>query len=173
MADFVLKYAGTAAHVRAGIMSSQLFSMLGAKPVVGRDFFDDEDTQAGVHAAFPVILSHALWTKNFSANAGVIGSSVSLDGTLYTIVGVMPPDFEFPQTNTEMWIPLHLNQRSTESVLAVAQIKPGLTIAQVQSAMDLVASQVQRQAGVRRQLHGVHRRGGARAHGGARLPHDA
>lgn len=155
-ANFVLKYAGTSTHVRAGIVSSRLFSMLGAKPIVGRDFFDDEDTPAGVRATFPVILSYALWTQKFSANAGVIGSSINLDGTLYTIVGVMPREFLFPLPPAEanLWTTTAIDlaapnqaslasQRSAHYFQGIGLLKPGVKLATARTEMDAIGKRLE------------------------------
>jgi putative ABC transport system permease protein len=153
--NFALKYGSTSIHVHAGIVSSRLFSMLGAKPLVGRDFFDDEDRQAGVHATFPLILSHALWIKGFSANPGVIGSSVSLDGTLYTIVGVMPPEFSFPlpPAEVDLWTTTAVDlarpnsaalasQRSAHYFQGIGLLKLGVGLATARTEIDAIGGRL-------------------------------
>ncbi|HEX7121848.1 MAG TPA: ABC transporter permease, partial [Gemmatimonadaceae bacterium] len=88
-------------RVRAGVVTTAFFATLGVHPVHGRTFSDDEGRPNGPPA---VILSDHLWRTHFGGN-DVLGRSVSLHGRPYTIVGVMPPGFTFPQ-ESDLWIPL-------------------------------------------------------------------
>lgn len=147
--NFVLSHAATSTHVRVGIISSSLFSVLGAKPQLGRDFLSDEDTPAGVHAFFPVILSHSIWNQQFSANIGVIGSSITLDGTPFTIVGVMPQDFAFPfpPAEADLWTTTAMDllgvngaaslatQRSAHYFQGIGLLKPGISLSSARTNM--------------------------------------
>src|SRR5262249_35212209 len=79
-------------RVRAGRVTQTLFSTLGVSPVLGRAFTAEEDVEGGAKA---VVLSHELWRRRFGGDPRVVGQVVRLDEQPHTVVGVMPPGFEF------------------------------------------------------------------------------
>ncbi len=88
-------------RVRVGVVTSNFFSLIGAAPASGRVFDDDEGRPNGPHAA---VLSNGLWRDTFGG-ADMLGKSIDLNGTRYTIVGIMRPGFSFPN-ESDLWIPL-------------------------------------------------------------------
>lgn len=88
-------------RVNAGVVTAHFFSLLGVSPERGREFTDDEGRPHGPRA---VILSDAFW-RGALGGAGIVGKSIRLNGQSYTVVGVMPPAFNFPD-ESEVWIPL-------------------------------------------------------------------
>ncbi|MFZ0640973.1 MAG: ABC transporter permease [Candidatus Acidiferrales bacterium] len=90
-------------------VSSELFSILGAKAAMGRIFQSGED-RPGRDSV--VILSYALWQSEFASDSNIIGRSVTLEGINRRIVGVMPSGFRFPSAKTQLWIPLDLDPRN-------------------------------------------------------------
>src|SRR6202042_1442307 len=81
------------------------FHTLGVAPLLGRDFYAGEDL---LSAPRTVILSYSAWQMRFGGRSNIVGQSVSLNGTPYTVVGVMPDSFEFaPHNNTEFWTTMH------------------------------------------------------------------
>ena len=80
-------------HVQLLRVSRDYFRAMGVQPSLGRTFLDEEDQPGGSNA---VILSHALWQQRFGGDSGVVGKAVQLDGTPYTVVGVMPDGFGSP-----------------------------------------------------------------------------
>lgn len=137
--DFTMTGAGIAQHVDAVNASARLFPMLGIAPELGRMFTPEEDRYGAGHV---VILSDALWRSAFGAKRSVIGRSVSLDGTAYQIVGVMPANFNFPYPATQMWVPLALsparlseNDRGDKWLQMIARIAPGLTPQRANAAL--------------------------------------
>lgn len=94
-----------AANVKQARVSAGYFRVLGVPPAIGREFVADEDRQGGPAVA---ILSHALWTRVFDAQPGIVGSAISLRGEPYTVVGVMPEDFN-SGTPADVWTPLRPN----------------------------------------------------------------
>jgi putative ABC transport system permease protein len=121
--------AGEPASVLARHVTASFWSTLGVQPVFGRVFRTDENDA--------IVLSHALWQKRFQLARNALGKAVTLDGKSYTIVGVMPPEFNYP-ASSELWTPLqlNLNQHGSISLRAVARLKPGVNAAQVNDELS-------------------------------------
>jgi putative ABC transport system permease protein len=135
-----LTYAGVPDQAFAVRTSAQMFSLLGVRPSLGRTLVDADDLPKSANSA---VISDRLWRRTFDADPHVIGRSITFSDEAFTIVGVMPPEFEFPLSQEEMWIPLRLNAGSTGAVEVVARLKPGVSVAQAQSAMQIVARQIE------------------------------
>jgi len=124
-------------------VSANLFTTLGVQPLLGRTFVAGED-QPG--APRVLVISHRLWQRQFGGSASVVGQTIQLSDRDYTIVGVMPPQFQFApfwQTQAEMWTPLVLGDRVTDrggrSLRLFARLRPGVSLAHAQAQMDTVA----------------------------------
>jgi putative ABC transport system permease protein len=122
--------------------SAKLFSLLGVPARLGRPLIDSDDALSAPTVA---VLSDRLWRRAFRSDPSVIGRAITLSDEMFTVVGVMPPEFEFPLANTEMWIPLHLDPESNLGLQVVGRTKSGLSLSQVQAAMEIVARQLERQ----------------------------
>jgi putative ABC transport system permease protein len=123
-------------------MGEGLFAMLGERPLLGRTL-QSEDYQPGKDHV--VTLSHKLWQRAFGGDPNIVGRNITLSGESYTVVGVMPPQFQFPpfwSTRAEMWAPLDLRSRATarggNSLRVFARLKPGVTLQQAQAEVDAV-----------------------------------
>ena len=86
----------------SGLVGPGFFELLGTAPVVGRTFEDADFVQT----PRVVVIGHRLWQQRFGADRGVIGRSVQLNGANVEIVGVMPPEFELPTADVQLWQPL-------------------------------------------------------------------
>jgi putative ABC transport system permease protein len=129
----------TPIHVEGAAVSPAFFDVLGVRPVVGRAFTADE-AQPGRDRV--LIISHALWRSAFGGDQGVVGRTVRLNGQPGTIAGVMPAAFEYP-AGVDVWKPLAFtpddlspNNRGSHGLLALARIKPTLSLAQARADMD-------------------------------------
>lgn len=129
--NFTMTGTGLAQHVDAVNASASLFPMLGIQPQLGRAFTPEEDRD---DAPKVVILSSALWRSAFGADQKVIGRTIALDDVPYRVIGVMPPDFNFPYPATQMWVPLALRpanlvpgQRGDKWLQMLARVAPGLS----------------------------------------------
>jgi putative ABC transport system permease protein len=134
--------------------SAEFFPALGAVPALGRIFTAEED-QPGHQ--YEVILSDRLWRERFSSRGDILGHAVYLNGYAYTVVGVMPPGFEFPRaeempssfnfpSEPQIWVPLAVapQPKGSPSELAViGRLKPGVAIEQAQAAMDLITKRAE------------------------------
>ncbi|SDS66040.1 ABC transporter permease [Opitutus sp. GAS368] len=137
-----LTYNGQPKRLTGGYITYDFFRALGVSPVLGRDFLPEED-RAGVDKA--VILSDALWHRDFGGDPGVIGKAVRVNGRTGTIVGVMPPKFQFP-SNEELWIPVNAefpvkprNDRGVNFISVIARLKPGVSPEQAASEISSIA----------------------------------
>jgi predicted permease len=124
--------------------SPNLLDVLRAQPVLGRGFLPDDAKPGSPQVA---ILGDSTWHKAFNANKSVIGRPVAINGEQYTIVGVMPPNFEFPQgTGDEIYSPLPYDRsfedRANSSLSAVARLRPGVTVAQAQQEISAIHAQL-------------------------------
>ncbi|HEX5086148.1 MAG TPA: ABC transporter permease [Blastocatellia bacterium] len=128
-------------------VSQNFFALLGVRPLLGRGFNEEECRWNGSPA---VILSHAYWTRRFAADPGVIGRSLTLNDKPTTVVGVMPPDFDFasvfsPGSKIDILTPFPLTQETDRwgnTLAVVGRLKPGATIAQAQAEFDLLNRQL-------------------------------
>lgn len=141
--DYNFTGRGEAERLSGFMISSGFFTTLGVKPIVGRAFLADDD-QVG---ASPVaILGGGLWERKFGSSPDIVGKSLILNGTSYTVVGVVPPSFSFYGHDRDIYTPIgqwsdpsFRDRRIAVSAHAVGRLKPGTTLPQARSDMDLVA----------------------------------
>jgi predicted permease len=127
---------GEPERIRLGRLTPTIFTVLDARPQIGR-IFTAED--AATRQVDTVLLSHGLWQRRFGGSADVLGRSVSIDYQPYTVVGIMPAEFVFPDRETHAWIPAHIapvhsddgSRISLQIFGAIARMRPGITPAQV------------------------------------------
>jgi putative ABC transport system permease protein len=128
-------------QLQVGQVTGGFFDTLGVKPERGR-YLTYEDDKNG--APYVVVISHALWVKQFNSDEQIIGKSITLSGNSYTIIGVMPAAFVTPRDNTEAWTPVHVsnplaaNFRGVHFLRAYGRIAPGVTLEQVRAEMQVV-----------------------------------
>jgi predicted permease len=144
--DLALAGDQEAENIASAFVSANLFSMLGVNPIMGRVFNVEEDQPGHDSVA---LLSHGLWQRRFGADPKVIGQKILLDGNTYTVIGVMPPGFQFPK-NTELWTPLALNanqvkMREAHFLKAVARLKSDVSIEKAREEMNGMAGRLAEQ----------------------------
>jgi putative ABC transport system permease protein len=129
-------------HLHGLQLTAQMFQVLGVSPALGRTFNPGED-QPGKERV--VVLSSRLWQRRFGGDPGVVGKQVTFDGESYTIIGVMPPDFQFAPfwaTSAELWSPLNLaprlNNRGGQSLRVFARLAPGVTHSMAQAEVSTI-----------------------------------
>jgi putative ABC transport system permease protein len=128
-------------------ISHDLFSLLGARPAQGRVFLPEDGGQSGPPVA---VISHSFWQRRLGADPNVIGKSIRVDKETHTIVGVMPPDFEFPLRwqgpKTELWTlfqrDLSNAGRGNHFLKVIARLKPDVTYEQAQADMSVISSRL-------------------------------
>jgi putative ABC transport system permease protein len=130
-------------------VTTNLFSVLGVRPLRGRPFLPEEEKRG----ASAVIVSYGLWQQNFGGDPELVGKPISLNGQAYTVVGILPATFaddysaSFAQ-HSRVWISgldLQPEGRELHDYHAIARLKPGVTQAQAQTEMDAIASRIEQQ----------------------------
>ena len=145
LANFNLTGAGDPERLLAARISSNLFPVLGVSPAIGRGFTEEEDDLGNERV---VLLSDALWRRRFGADASIVGKPIMLSGVPHTVVGVMGPDFQYPGREFQAWTPLTISPGElTRKVrgnnnLAVARLKPGVTLADARTEMTAIAARI-------------------------------
>ena len=123
------------------VRSLGLFPMLGIPARLGRALIASDDEEGTRNVA---VLSDRLWRRRYHADAGVIGRGITISDEAYTIVGVMPPDFEFRYPEAELWTPLRLTPTSPW-LQVTARLHAGVSVPQAQSALEIVAHQLEQE----------------------------
>jgi putative ABC transport system permease protein len=129
-------------------VSQNFFSLLGVPLQLGRGFSDEESRWNGSQA---MILSHGYWVRRFAADPNIIGRSLTLNDKPTTVVGVMPPAFDFasifsPGSRIDILTPFPLTQETDRwgnTLAVIGRLKPGVTVAQAQTEFDLLNRQIQ------------------------------
>src|SRR5215472_979511 len=135
--------AGEPFQIESARVSAGFFTVLGVQPELGRVITESED-QPG--APRTVVLSHSLWQARFGSDHELIGRQVTMNGLGYTVVGVMPADFDFP-TGADVWTPLSTEARLTGNrgavfLQVIGRLKPGINLHQAQSELDSMVANI-------------------------------
>jgi predicted permease len=138
---------GQAEALRSAAVSPSYFGVLGVSPQLGRTFTDGEDQPGRDHV---VILSHQLWERHFGSDASLVGRAIRLNREDYTVVGVMPKNFQLLGFAPQLWTPLVLSAadqtaaaRKDRSLYLFARLKPAVTLDQARAEMVTLALRAQ------------------------------
>jgi predicted permease len=138
--------AGTGQHTERAdllLVSAGLFRTLGVNMFLGRSFLEEE----GKADAPPVVIvSHAYWRKHFDSKTDVVGRPLTVDGVVYTLVGVTPPDFHFIN-DVDIWQamrPQNLGPRRFNNWLILGRLRDGVSLAGAQSDVDVISARLER-----------------------------
>ncbi len=138
-------------QVPSSRVSADLFKALGVQPLYGRWFTPDEDRPSGPAV---IMLGHALWQRRFAGDPRVVGQAIPVDGTVRTVVGVMPPGFTYPGT-TQAWVPLALSAAGPAGdnfLRLVGRLRPDASIDQAQADLSAVGAAYNKQNGLLRDV---------------------
>lgn len=139
--DYSLATGDEPVRVEAAEVSHGLFEVLGVAPLVGRAFTSEEDLPSAPERV--VLLGHKLWRDRFGGDRGVVGRSITLEGTGRTVLGVMPEGFDYP-LGAELWVPLGVDPdavpaRQWHNLYMLARLEPGATVESAQAELDAIA----------------------------------
>jgi predicted permease len=148
--NFNVTTSGTASRVLGAQVSPSFFDILGVNAERGRVFAKEEGEKGHDNV---LLLSHGLWERRFGADPGITGKQIIANGQSFTVVGILPAGFEYPN-QSEMWSPLSFapddlspNNRGNHGLEMIGRLKPGLTFAQARADLDLVGREMTRQHG--------------------------
>jgi predicted permease len=131
-------------QVHTVLASSNLFSLLGVAPVLGRTFVEQDDTPNANHV---VVLSAEAWQRYFGRDRSVLGRNIDLNGISYTVIGVLPPGGAYPATG-EFWMPLSLTdkvmqtRRVGHTLDVLGRLKPGVDLGEARADMQTIAARL-------------------------------
>ena len=136
-------------RVHVGQVGPGFFELLGTAPLLGRTFEAGDFTAA----TRTVIISHSLWQQRFGADRSVIGRSIPFSDLTVEVVGVMPPGFELPTADVQLWQPLPFvgpqwqdeRSRGRDSLIVLGRLRPSATIATARAEMDAIAARLRDQ----------------------------
>lgn len=143
---------GHAFNIDTSVVTPDLFTTFRVQPILGRAFVPDD----GKPGADPVVVfSESLWRGSFGSDPNIIGTPVTLDKRAFTVVGVMPGSFRFPQVqqSRQIWIPIvndplfgsWLERRGGHWLRVTGRIKPGVNLAQAEGQFDAIAERLTKQ----------------------------
>jgi putative ABC transport system permease protein len=151
--DFIMTGRGEPARLQSGVVTADLFPLLRVQPMLGRTFVPDEDKPSESRV---VVLSHALFQKRFGSDPAILNQSLNLDGRSFTVIGVMPPGFEFPIQSdpVELWTTIAgdasgsepvTGQRGAHFLRVIGRLKPGVSEEQAQAELTAIAARLEQQ----------------------------
>jgi putative ABC transport system permease protein len=134
-------------RVSSGIVGAQFFDVLGVQPALGRFFSPSDELAGSPHVA---VLTYGLWQRRFGGDPTLVGKAINVNGESWTVIGVLPGNFEFPYQKVELWTPLQIteefqNVRGAHYLSVFARLKPGVRMQQAQREMDGIAARLETQ----------------------------
>jgi putative ABC transport system permease protein len=138
-----------AVRVHVGIVGPGFFELLGTPPLLGR-IFQPEEFGPNITS---VLISHSLWRQRFGEDPNTIGRTVLFNNASVEIIGVMPPEFQLPTPEVQLWQPLWFNSpnwtdertRSRDSLIVLGRLSPAATIESARAEMDVIAARLREQ----------------------------
>ncbi len=139
--------AGSPQRIGTALVAGDFFRVLGVPPMFGRGITPSDDRYGTPRVA---VLSYPLFQSTFGGDLGVLGRKISLDGMPYVVVGIMPPQFRYPDRDVQLWTPLQLendsfSDRNDNWLEAVGRLRPGTSLDQANVGMKVAADQLRRQ----------------------------
>jgi putative ABC transport system permease protein len=136
---------GESVRVNVGLVGPGFFELLGTAPIAGRAFVAEDFTER----ATAVVISYGLWQQRFGGDAQVVGRTIQVDGGGVEVVGVMPPGFELPTADVQIWQPLWFGpnwqgerSRAADGLIVLGRLAPGATIESARAELDAIAARL-------------------------------
>lgn len=147
---FSLSGTGDPIEVNAEQITPNLFPLLGVAPLYGRNFLPEEGKLGAAHVT---VISNALWRGRYGSDPNLVGKQILLDDQSYTVIGILPATFADAYVahgllDTQVWtsgLDLTSPDRSDHGFVAMARLKPGVTVEQAQNEMDVISARIQRE----------------------------
>src|SRR5215471_5677707 len=142
---YVMTGLGEPVQLESARVSADFFTTLGVSPFLGRLFVEEDDRPG---ASRVVILNHRLWRERFYSDPTIVGRVISLGQSDFTVIGVMPREFDFPK-GADIWTSLMstMNQRTSENrgavfLQAIGRLKPGVSVEQAEAEINTVIGRI-------------------------------
>jgi putative ABC transport system permease protein len=145
--DFSLTGDGEPEKVPSQAVNANFFSLLGVEPALGRSFLTEEDAPGASRVA---VMSHGLWQRRYGGDPTIVGREILLSEEKYTVVGVMPPRFQFMESYIGLWVPLALESeelanRGAHYLTVVARTKQGVSAEQANADIQAITARLAQQ----------------------------
>jgi len=145
---FTLTGDGEPQKVEARRVPASFFDVLGVAPALGRAIGPDDDRPGAPHVA---VISHGLWQRRFGGDGGIIGRDVLMNGDRYTVIGVMPREFQFVESYVALWVPAAFEAeelaKGAHYLTVVGRLRPGATVAAAEADVQPIAARVAQRFG--------------------------
>jgi predicted permease len=148
-AGFTLTGVDEPERVEGARVSANFFTLLRIQPILGRAFLAEEEKPSSAHV---VIVSYSFWQQRLGGDRSATGRTLTLNGTHFTVIGVLPPNFSFPLqvSKSELWATIawegqNLESRGSRTNFVVGRLKPGVPLVQAQTDMQTIASRLESQ----------------------------
>src|ERR1700679_1239282 len=132
--------------LNSALFSWDMLRTLGVQPALGRDFAQADDSPG---ANGTVLLSHGLWKRRFGGDPAILNQTISLDAQPYTVIGVMPAWFDFPDPSTQLWTPVYHDKPedmmlpfSNHMFRVVGRLKPGVSVSQGVADLSIISQRI-------------------------------
>jgi predicted permease len=128
-------------------MTADVLAALAVRPMLGRPFTAADDVDGAPATA---LVSYALWQQEFGGDTSIVGRPVRLDGEVYTVIGVMPPDFNFPGRGAQLWtamrfVPADFVDRNHNYLQGIARLRRDVSLNAARTEMSMLAGRLQQQ----------------------------
>jgi len=147
--DLTLTGTGEPSIVNAAAVTPEIFPLLDAKPLAGRTLLPEDGKQGAAPVA---VLNENLWRSRFGSDPKLIGQSITLDKRSFTVVGILPASFRYPDgaPRQDVWIPVaqdplfgpRISEPGVRLVVGIGRLKPGVSLTQAQAEMDILGARL-------------------------------
>jgi putative ABC transport system permease protein len=143
----IMSGKGEPERINAPSVTANFFSVLGVDPMLGRTFQSGEDQQNGPRVT---VLTYGLWQRRFGGDPNIVGQNLTINGNSYTVIGVLPPTFQFALRAADLFLPYQptqnqLTRRYMHGTNLIARLKPNVSVDQAQSDISMIASGIEEQ----------------------------
>ncbi|HKQ93116.1 MAG TPA: ABC transporter permease [Blastocatellia bacterium] len=140
----ILTGRGEPQRIFAPAASANFFSVLGVEPLLGRTFREGEDKPGAERVT---VLTYGMWRRVFGGDPGVIGQTLTVNNNQYTVVGVLPPSFQFALRQADLWLPYQptpnqLSRRFMHGTNLIGRLRPGVSLEQAHAETSAITQRI-------------------------------
>jgi putative ABC transport system permease protein len=143
----IMSGQGEPERINAPSVSANFFSVLGVDPILGRSFQAGEDQQNGPKVT---VLTYGLWQRRFGGDRNIVGQNLTINGDSYTVIGILPPSFQFALRAADLFLPYQptqnqLTRRYMHGTNLIARLKPNVSVEQAQADVSMISGRIEEQ----------------------------